>query len=141
MAAGVFLLAPMVSARTYADPGHRFSFHVPAGATVEDFSSTPGGIETLQISRSPSVATQITISLWPATTTLTKEALLHSYPSLASESTMPSAVGGADGIEFKDSVNGDENVWFAHGGYLFVAVGEGSDPTLLSTIIQSWKFF
>lgn len=94
----------------------------------------------MEIARNSADIIQVTITPWQGPDALTSEALAHDYPWIESETVEPAQVGTVAGIAFADPTNGDQEVWFASGGYLYQAVEQGKDSTFLDTIVARWRF-
>ncbi len=140
----VLLTSGSIAARrsgSYVDPGRRFSIELPPGVVVGDWPSSIAPIDTLVFDRGSNDNVQITIAPWSGADALTKEALLHDYPSLADVTIAPTVVAGADGVTFEQPNADARDVWFAHGGYLYQVVGYGKGATMLPVMVGTWKFF
>ena len=138
--AAAFLYSSHTVGTTYVDPGHRFSVELPPGATAQDSPSADRSVDTLEFSDKQSDNVQVTITPWSGPDTLTKEAVAHDYPWIESDTVEPAQVAASAGIAFNDADTGGQDLWFTSGGYLYQAVEQGGDGTLLQTLAATWRF-
>lgn len=129
---------PTALPQAYRNSTYKFSLILPADYKVTEVpSANPPAVNApVDIIEFGNTLGNVQLTIAPAAdkgSTLTKESILHDYPSMADETTEPVTVApGVTGFAVPaslDHLGQMSELWFEHGGYLyqFSAFDAGQD--------------